>query len=202
MEDNVVNAFSCVSEMYVETSFLLKDFSEVLTGSRFSRMTPGNSIGTTYVSKALDSPRYWLTRYAGLFFKPLKQKADNPLLSVTVGFYGLGGKAVPPFLICGIAKGMDHPKQRWQYWWLYCAFLNDKDAFDYFITKNDEQEKFDHSPETKGEIIDFKCRYDRDSYHWPHSGRFFALPLLSVKDYNKIKELSNKLIELWNEQFN
>ncbi len=199
MKQNIIHAFENTAKTYEETSFLLKDFSEVITKHEFSSIS-GNSIGTTYVSKAINSPRYWLTRYAALFFKPNDQEDNCPLLSVTVGFYDSGPKAVEPYLILGVIKGMNHPDKNWQYWWLFSTFVNEEDSFEYYIVKKGNKRKVS-IPTLDGEIIDFKCHYTDEYNDWPKEGSFFALPLLSVKDYNQIETLSQKVIELWKSKF-
>ena len=76
MEENIVNAFECVAKMYEETSFLLKDFSEFFYSKNFISLT-SNSMGSTMISKDLNQPRYWLPRYAAMFFKPKSQKENS-----------------------------------------------------------------------------------------------------------------------------
>jgi hypothetical protein len=201
MKQDIINSFDNIAKFYEETSFLLKDFSEAITNHQFISIS-GNSIGTTYVSKAINSPRYWLTRYAALFFKPNNQEDNSPLLSVTVGFYDLEPKAVEPYVILGIVKGMDHPERKkgWQYWWLFSPFFNDEKAFDYSIVKNGKEQKIS-IPSMDGKITNFKCHYSDESYHWPKEGSLFVLPLLSVKDNNQIKILSQKVVDLWKSKF-
>jgi len=199
MNPNIINSFENIAKIYEETSYLLKDFSEAITKHKFVSIS-GNSIGTTYVSKSIDSPRYWLTRYAALFFKPKNQKDNSPLLSVTIGFYDLEPKATEPFLILGVVEEMNHPKKDWQYWWLFTPFLNEENAFDYSIAKGEKKIKL-NIPAMDGEIVDFRCRYSNESYHWPRKGSMFAVPLLSVKDHNQVEVLSQKVLNLWRNKF-
>lgn len=199
MKQNIINAFDNAAKVYEETSFLLKDFSEAIAKHQFSNII-GNSIGTTYVSKSIDAPRYWLTRYAALFFKPNHQEDNNPLLSVTIGFFDLEPKAVEPYLVLGVVKGMDHPKRSWEYSWLITPFLNQENAFDYYI-ENEEKKQNVSIPAMDGEVFDFACHYSSESYTWPKEGSLFALPLLSINDYNKIETLSQKVVDLWKSKF-
>jgi len=195
MKKDIINSFGNVARIYEETSYLFKDFSAIISGKNFKNIT-GNSIGTTSVSKALDASGYWLTRYAALFFKPIDQEANDPLLSVTVGFYNDELEAVEPYLALGVVKGMDHVRKSWQYWWLYSPFINEGNNFEYFSeTSGDEQKT--NAPSMNEEIIRFKCTFDDSSYTWPKEGWFFAVPLLDVRDAKDVERLSRKIIELW-----
>jgi hypothetical protein len=199
VEQDIVNAFKFVTKMYEETSFLLKDFSEVMAQNGFKNVI-GNAFGAEKVSKSINEPKYWSPRYASLFFKPESQTSNLPLLGVTVSFYDLEPKAIPPVLILGFARGMDHPKQTWRYEWFIMAYFNDSRLVEYFIEKDGQKVPMDDPLKPDGNCIYFKSRLGDDSYAWFKDGYLIAIPLLDVKDYNQIQQLSKQLITLWKEK--
>jgi len=200
MEQNVINSFGYVAKVYEETSFLLKDFNEALAQHGFTTIT-GNSIGTTYLSRDINSPRYWLTRFAAIFYKPPDQKADTPLLSVTVCFYDLKPAPISPVLVLGVAKGMDHPKQSWNYNWFFSAFFNEGGFLNYYKKENGDLKPFKGILDANKETIYFKNSMSNEKYYWFKEGCLFTVPLLQVKNHNMIQELSERLVKLWEENY-
>ena len=200
MEQNVINAFGYVAKVYEETSFLLKDFNEVLAQHSFMTVL-GNSIGTTYLSRDINSPKYWLTRYAAIFYKPQDQEADSPLLSVTACFYDLKPEEISPILILGVARGMDHPKQNWNYNWFFSAFFNEGGFMNYYKKENGELKPFEGILDAEKDTIYFKNRMSDEKYNWFKEGCLFTMPLLQVKNYDMIQELSERVVKLWKENY-
>jgi len=195
MKNNVINAFDCVSKIYEETSFMLKDFTEIISNHKYELITGENTIG--YVSKKIDYYQYWLARYCSLFFKLQDQQETYPLLSITAGFYNLESKSVEPYLILGVVEGMEHEKASWDYWWLFSPFFNEKDVFDY--VNYETHEILESAPGINRNPVKFKCRYTNDSYNWPKKGVFFSEPLLSVSSHKDIESLAQETIHLWND---
>ena len=201
ISENVRNAFDCVLKIYEETTFLLNDFTEELAAFNFVNLSP-NSIGTHDVSKSMQWPKFWMVRYGSQFYKQKKQDINNPLLSLTVGFLGYsdgGPNVIEPFLAIGVIRGMDHPNQGWQNWWLYHPVINLDGAYEY------DPEDYQGQPyvgdrKNRYNIINFKCRRLDTSYDFPKEGSFFTTPLLSINDTENIKELSKKCFELWSEK--
>jgi len=200
MEKNIINAFDYVAKIYEETSFLLKDFNEALAQYGFTTIM-GNSIGTTYLSRDINSPTYWLTRYAAMFYKPPDQEKDSPLLSVTACFYDLKPAPISPMLILGVVKGMDHPKQTWNYDWFFSAFFNQGGFVDYYKKENGELKPFEGILEAEKETIYFKNRMSDEKYNWFKEGCLFTVPLLQVKNHDMILELSERVVKLWEENY-
>jgi len=200
MEQNVINAFGYVAKVYEETSFLLKDFNEVLAQHSFTTVL-GNSIGTTSLSRDINSPKYWLTRYAAIFYKPQDQEADSPLLSVTVCFYDLKPEAISPILVLGVARGMDHPKQSWNYDWFFSAFFNEGGFMNYYRKENGDLRPFEGIVDAEKDTIYFKNRMSDEKYNWFKEGCLFTVPLLQVKNHDMIEELSERVVKLWEENY-
>lgn len=199
MKENIKNAFECVKQVHKETSFLLKDFSEALGSCRFINIISGNSIGTTYVSKDINSPSYWTPRYITLCFKPEEQQPNFPLMFVTVCYYDINESpnAIEPLLILGMADGMDDPSKRgWEFWWVYSAYFNENNTTEYFMDKEYKNPLME-KPSPNGKIVYFKHKNPNNNWRWFKEGALFAVSLLDVKDYATIKEYAKKLADLW-----
>jgi hypothetical protein len=196
MTENVVNAFSCVSKVYEETSFLFKDFANILTESGFEKIREGNEIGTHDVSANINKPKYWLPRYVSSFFKPSFQKDNRHILGLSACFFDLTPNAIPPILLVGIAQGMDHPEQNWAYWWFQRAYFNKEDVFQYFLVKDEINTSQASQPQLRDWVY-FKTVFTNESYQWPKNGFLFGVPLLEIKDYKEIESLVRRVVALW-----
>ncbi len=177
---NAKNAFDNVVKIYKETSFFLKDISTNLNERNFVA-TSGNIENYGGYSRSLDWTSCWLLRCAELRFK---YKEDNSrLISFTISF--LTG----PNLIVGVLENM------YDIGLLYELWCNENKEYKY----SHQEKEINYSLENKdtdGKVIDFIFREDDKK-----KGFFFAKPLLSIKNYDDVKSLSEKVVDLWEDKY-
>ena len=197
--ENINASFNNIAKVYEETSFILKDLAAELEKLGYEKIPKGNSLGTTYVSKNINSPRYWLTRYAALFFKIKAEPDSKRLLSTTVSYFDLDTKAMDPWLIVGVGEKSD--SDHWDYWWMYSAFLNDEQKFEYY--ERDNTKLNIDSPHGQSQEREWGFRVpdaENNPYH-PKAGKLFAVPLLTINSFEDIKELAERGTKLWKTEF-
>lgn len=200
LSKNVKISFDNIANVYEESSLLLKDLVAGLEKLGFQKTPTGDSIGTTYVSKNINSPRYWLTRYAALFFWATAEPKSNRLLSFSISYFDLDPKAMKPYLIVGVGEMFE--SDNWDYWWMYSAFLNEKNMFEYYGTDNKKlnivspKQEWQHQGQEWGfEVPDVK---NNPSY--PKAGKLFAVPLSGIKSED-VGKLAERGLKLWNTEF-
>ena len=166
----------------------------------FEKLTSGNSIGTTYVSKDINSPRYWLTRYASLFFWATAEPKSNRLLSLSISYFDLDPKAMKPYLIVGVGEMSE--SGNWHHWWMYSAFLNEEKKFVYYGIDNKKlnivspNQEWQHQEQEWG----FEVPHVKNNPYYPKAGKLFAVPLLEIKSED-VGKLAERGLKLWNTKF-
>ncbi len=183
--ENIVNLFDVAIKIYQETSFLLKDFSDLLKAKKFKGPS-GNAIEMYGgFSRSLNWSNHWLVRCASLSFKPKVKAPDNRVIEITVVFC-TDQKEDEPRLVVGALDTDGNPG------WLYYACYNIDDNYQY----HREGKEFKYCP--THEDIDEKMTnfvYKPDN---KIRGCFFTVPLLSVKGYEDVEKLSERAVkELW-----
>ena len=181
-KESVTNAFYAVTKIYEESSFLLKDFSAILSDLKFHCVN-SNSIEVYHgYSRGLDSPHRWLASNIELRFKPNKPTDNNRLISVTVSFRSFSSFEQPsePYLIVGILENTEGPG------WLSAAYHNEDGDYDYGV---DTPPKDEWKEE---QIIEFTFRENKDK-----KGRFFYKSLLQIKNTEEVKKLAGKIVKCW-----
>ena len=175
LSENVKISFDNIANVYKESSFLLKDLVVGLEELGFQKTPAGDSIRTDFVSKNLNSPRYWLTRYAALSFRATAEPESNRLLYFSISYFDLEPKAVKPYLIIGVCEKFDGVN--WDAWWMHSVFFNDDNMFRYY--GNDNEILSIENP-----YLDWQSKEDEWGFkvpdggtRWPRAGKLFAVPL-------------------------
>ena len=199
LSECIKKSFDIVAEVYEESSFLLKDLAVELERLGFEK-EPAGSIGTTDVKKDINSPRYWLPRYASLVFGATAEPRSKRMLSLSISYFDLDPKAMKPYLLMGV--GEMFKRDYWHYWWMYSAFLNEKKLFEYYGTDNKKlnivspEQEWQHQGQEWGfEVPDVK-----KNPYYPKAGKLFAVPLLEIKSED-VGKLAERGLKLWNTKF-
>ena len=200
LSEHIKVSFDNIAKVYEESSFLLKDLVAGLEKLGFEKLPKGDSIGTTYVTKNINSPRYWLTRYAALFFGATAEPESNRLLSLSISYFDLDPKAMKPYLIVGVGEMSEN--DYWQYWWMYSAFLNEEKMFEYYGTDNKKlnivspEQEWQH----QGQEWGFDVPDVKNNPSYPKAGKLFAVPLIEIKSED-VGKLAERGLKLWNTKF-
>ena len=201
LTENIKASFDNITKIYEESSFLLKDLAAELEKLGYEKEPRGNSIGTTYVSKNINSPRYWLTRYAALFFRTKAKPDYNRLLSTTVIYFDHEPTAIDPWLIVGVGEKSE--SAHWDYWWMYSAFLNEEQKFNYYHGTDNAKLNID-SPkqhwQSQAQDWGFTVPDTQNNPYHPKAGKLFAVPLLETKSED-VGKLAKRGLKLWNTKF-
>ncbi len=200
LSEIIKTSFDNVAKVYEESSFLLKDLVAGLEKLGFEKTPTGETIGTTDVLKKINFPRYWLIRYASLFFWATGEPKSNRLLSLSISYFDLDPKAMKPYLIVGV--GEMFKSDDWNYWWMYSAFLNEKKLFEYYGTDNKKlnivspEQEWQH----QGQEWGFEVPNVKNNPSYPKAGKLFAVPLSEIKSED-VRKLAERGLKLWNTKF-
>ena len=195
MDDNIKNAFNCVAKMFDETSFLLRDFKDIMEKKHdFTSTQKGKNANAicTNTSKSLNSAKEWLPRYIADIYERKQQaqnKGANSLLLITVSFYNGELNAVGPYLVLGVVKGSTTP------WQLHSPFFNDSDSYEYSDFETEEKLTLPHSMDKNIKFRWLNSTKRKQGY--PVEGIFFYEKLLSIKDYKDIELRAKRIVDLW-----
>lgn len=199
LSENIKISFDNIANVYEESSLLLKDLAAELEKLGHEKAPTGNTIGTTDLKRDMNSPRYWLVRYAALLFWP-SNEPKNRLLSFCISYFDLAPRAMKPYLIVGV--GEMYKSDYWHYWWMYSAFLNENKMFEYYGPDNKKlnivspEREWQHQVEEWGfEVPDVK-----NSPSYPKAGKLFAVPLSEIKSED-VGKLAERGLKLWNTKF-
>ena len=199
LSENVKTSFDNIVKIYEESSILLGDLVAELEKKGLKKIK-GNEM-SSYMSKLIDSPKYWFVRYAVLFFKAKDQQDNYRLLSITVCYVDHVFKAIEPYLIVGVGETPNFDVSK-DYWWLYSAFYNDEKDFVYYDNDNDRlkiispRQVWQHQEQE----WTFKLSDAKSNTSYPKVGKLFAAPLLEIKSED-VGNLAERGANLWETKF-
>lgn len=193
----IKNSFDIVVQVYEESSFLLQELTAELEGLGFENLN-GNLISTRDVKTQIGEPRYWMTRFAALFFRPRNKQDSRRILSTNISYFDLELKAMKPYLVVGV--GVEVSDGRWGNPWMHHAFLNKNDMFIYY--ENNKELKIT-SPkqewQRQRQEQEWGFKVPGDTYpDGLKAGKLFAVPLVEINNSEDIKDLAERGLKLWN----
>lgn len=194
LSECIKQSFDIVAEVYDESSFLLNDLAVKLEKLGFEKLNERTI--TKDLSKHINYPRYWLTRYAALFFTAKAEPNSKRLLSTTISYFDVELKASKPFIIVGV--GEKSGNGNWEYWWMHEAFFNGSDMFRYYGRDNEVLSIRSPQQDWPGKEDEwgFKVPDDRAT-SYPKAGKLFAVPLIEINNSEDVKKLADRGAKLW-----
>lgn len=199
LSENVKISFDNIANVYEESSLLLIDLAAELEEIGFEKLKGmKNSVGTTDLSRDINWPRYWLIRYATLFFQTETEPDGNRLLSATVIYFDLEPKAVKPYLIIGVCEKFDGGS--WDYWWMHRAFFNGGNMFRYYGRDNKILSIGNPHLDWQSKEDEWGFKVPDGGTPWPKAGKLFAVPLSEIKSED-VGKLAERGVKLWKTKF-